>query len=126
MTREARMRRAKLVTVLNLLAGALVFCHIWSLWGPGLGLTFLIGLVICGACFHRLGLVRCVLGFGTLGVLLLCLYFYLYSDPDPATIDRFYGTLAMGHLLGVLSYLSLYYWKPGYFELAQPLSGVED
>ena len=68
MTREAKMRRAKLITLLNLLSGALVFCHIWGLLRPGLGLTFLIGLAIGAAgLFHRWGIARCSLGFGTLG-----------------------------------------------------------
>ncbi len=79
---------------------ALVFCHIWGLLGSGLGLTFLTGLGVCGAgLFHRWGIARCSLGFGSLGALLLCLYYYLYSNPDSATIDRDYRTPAMGHLL---------------------------
>lgn len=60
-----------------------------------------------------------------LGLLLLWLYHYLYRDPAPATINRFYGTLAMGHLLGCLSLLSFYY-LPEYFEFAQPWSEGED
>ena len=61
-----------------------------------------------------------------MGFLLLWLYHYLYRDPDPATINRFYGTLAMGHLLGCLSLLSFYYLKPEYFEFAQPLRDEEE
>ena len=88
-------------------------------------MTFLIGLVVCGAgLFHRWGIA--VLGFGTLGALLLCLYYYLFYNPDPAPIDRYYGTLVMGHLLGGLSLLSLYCWKPEYFEFAQPWSDEEE
>ena len=84
MTREAKMRRAKLVTLLNLLSGALVFSYVWGLLGPGLGVTFLIGLAICAAgLFHRWGIARSGLSFGTLGALLLCLYYYLFSDPRP-------------------------------------------
>ena len=127
MTRDEKLRRAKLVTVLNLLSGALVLSYIWGLLGPGLGLTFLIGLAICAAgLFHRWGIARSVLGFGTVAALLLLLYHYLYRDPDPATIETFYGTQIMGHLLAALSLLSLYYWKPEWFEFAQPLSDDED
>ena len=82
MTREAKMRRAKLVTLLNLLSGSLVLSYLWGLLRPGLGLTFLIGLAIGAAgLFHRWGIARSGLGFGTLGALLLCLYYYLYSRP---------------------------------------------
>ena len=127
MTREAKMRRAKPITLLNLLSGSLVLSYVWGLLRPGLGLTFLIGLAICAAgLFHRWGIARSGLGFGTLGFLLLWLYHYLYRDPDPATINRFYGTLAMGHLLAGLSLLSLYYWKPEWFEFARPWSDEEE
>ena len=127
MTREAKLRRAKLVSLLNLLSGALVLSYVWGLLGPGLGVTFLIGLAICAAgLFHRWGIARSGLGFGTLGALLLCLYYYLFSDPDPAAIDHYYGTLVMGHLLAGLSVLSLYYLKPEWFEFAQPWSDEEE
>ena len=127
MTREAKLRRAKLVTSLNLLTGTLVLSYVWGLWEHGVVLTFLIGLVICGGgLFHRWGIARCGLGFGTLGALLLGLYYYFFSDPDPATIDRFYGTLVMGYLLGFFSLFSLYYLKPEWFEFAQPLSDEEE
>ena len=122
-SREAKLRRAKLVTLLNLLSGSLVLSYMWGLLGPGLGLTFLIGLVVCGGgLFHRWGIVRCGLGFGSLAALLLCLYYYFFSDPNPATNDRFYGTLVMGYLLAFFSLFSLYYLKPEWFEFAQPLS----
>ena len=127
MTRDEKLRRAKLVTVLNLLSGALVLSYVWDLLGPGLGLTFLIGLVVCGGGgFHRWGIPRILLSFGTVGVLLMCLYYYLYSSPDPAAIDHYYGTLAMGYILAGLSLLSLYCWKPEWFEFAQPVSDEED
>ena len=126
-SRAEKLRRAQLVTLLNLLSGALVFSYVWGLLGPGLGLTFLIGLAICAASlFHRWGIARSGLSFGTLGALLLCLYYYLFSDPDPAAIDHYYGTLVMGHLLAGLSMLSLYYLKPEWFEFAQPLSDEEE
>ena len=95
MTREAKMRRAKLVTSLNLLTGTLVLSYVWGVFGStGVAAGYLRGRYVpsMGHCSQQLG-------FRKLGGLLLCLYYYLYSSPDPATIDHDYGTLAMGHLL---------------------------
>ena len=126
-SRAEKLRRAKLATLLNLLSGALVLSYVWGLLGPGLGLTFLIGLVVCGAGgFHRWGIPRILLSFGMVGVLLMCLFVYFFYDPNSATIYRFHGTLAMGYILACLSLLSLYCWKPEWFEFAQPLNQEED
>ena len=109
MTREAKMRRAKLITLAESLVGRAGFL-------PYMGsVEARAGIDLPDRAGHRrgrpvpsMGHCSLQLGFRNLGGLLLCLYYYLYSNPDPAAIDRDYRTLAMGHTCWRVSW-----WFPG-------------